>query len=118
VYHPSPFSSDEDADWLREDACITLLYGELFLDTLPQNNTGLVYNRNSYWNTLQEKRKLFGTHKLFIICSPLSFIVRIQLAYLCVLQCVSVSPPFSFGTILLIVSTNMEATSASYYLVF
>lgn len=40
MYHPSPFSSDEDADWLREDACITLLYGELFLDRLLQNKTG------------------------------------------------------------------------------
>jgi hypothetical protein len=42
VYHPSPFSSDEDADWLRDDACITLLYGELFLDRVLQNKTGLV----------------------------------------------------------------------------
>jgi hypothetical protein len=79
VYHPSPFSSDEDADWLREDAYITLLYGELFLDSLLQNKTGLVYNCSSYWNTLQEKRKLFGTHnKLFIICNLLSFLVRTQ----------------------------------------
>jgi hypothetical protein len=64
VYHPSPFSSDEDADWLREDACITLLYGELFLDRLLQNKTGLVCNCSSHLNTSQEKRKLFGTHKL------------------------------------------------------
>jgi hypothetical protein len=88
VYHPSPFSSDEDADWLREDACITLLYGELLLDSLLQNKTGLVYNCNLHWNTLQEKRKFFGTHKLFLISSLLSFLVRTQLAYICVLQCV------------------------------
>jgi hypothetical protein len=39
VDHPPAFSSDEDADSLREDACITLLYGELFLDSCLQNKT-------------------------------------------------------------------------------
>jgi hypothetical protein len=42
VSHPSAFSSDEDADWLREDAYMTLLYGELFLDRLLQDRAGLV----------------------------------------------------------------------------
>jgi hypothetical protein len=42
VSHPSAFSSDEDADWLREDANITLLYGELLLDRFLQDKAGLV----------------------------------------------------------------------------
>jgi hypothetical protein len=48
VSHPSAFSFDEDADWLREDAFITLLYGELFLDRWLQTETGSVCNCSEY----------------------------------------------------------------------
>jgi hypothetical protein len=41
VNHPSAFSSAEDTDTLREDAYITLLYGELYLDRCLQNKTRL-----------------------------------------------------------------------------
>ncbi|XP_069674696.1 calcineurin-binding protein cabin-1-like isoform X2 [Periplaneta americana] len=37
VNHPSVFSSEEDEDWIKEDACITLLYGELFVDRWLQD---------------------------------------------------------------------------------
>jgi hypothetical protein len=47
VSHPSAFSSDEDADWLREDAYITLLYGELLLDRLLQDKAGSVCSCSS-----------------------------------------------------------------------
>jgi hypothetical protein len=60
VSHPSAFSSDEDAEWLREDANITLLYGELLLDKLLQDKAGLVCSCSSEKVEHSVRKKPFG----------------------------------------------------------
>jgi hypothetical protein len=64
VNHPSAFSSDEDADSLREDACITLLYGELFLDGCLQNETRW-YNCSSDKSRALNRKEPIATNKVF-----------------------------------------------------
>lgn len=62
--HPSAFSSDEDACSLVEDACITLLYGELLLDGCLQNEKRL-YNRGSDESGTLNREEPNATNKLF-----------------------------------------------------
>ncbi|XP_021936408.1 calcineurin-binding protein cabin-1-like isoform X2 [Zootermopsis nevadensis] len=64
VSHPSAFSSDEDACSLVEDACITLLYGELLLDGCLQNEKRL-YNRGSDESGTLNREEPTATNKLF-----------------------------------------------------
>jgi hypothetical protein len=75
VSHPSAFSSEEDADWLREDAYVTLLYGELFLDRLLQDKAGLVCScsSNNVGNSVGNNPSRLVIYVSFLACFLLLF---------------------------------------------